>query len=92
MGLDSAYACLETLVASLDDDIWKAQEWSASRPTWQLNAGCICLLVAFGLVFATRMGTELLDFIDLFFGSVFLLIVVFAESIILNVDFGWKRL
>ena len=38
------------------------------------------------------MGGEILDTIDMFVGTIFLLLVCFVESIILNFDLRWQRL
>ena len=38
------------------------------------------------------MGNNILDVIDMFVGTIFLLAVCFVESVVLNLDVGWQRL
>jgi hypothetical protein len=44
------------------------------------------------LLFATRRGNDLLDVIDFYAGTLFLLTVCALEGLMLNLDFGWDRL
>jgi len=89
LGLDSSYAWTETLVCSVEESI-------ASRghhfSTWKITLVLCIIMFCFGLVFTTRMGGEILDTIDMFVGTIFLLLVCFVESIILNIDLRWQRL
>jgi SNF family Na+-dependent transporter len=90
LGLDSAYALEQTLTSYVldyfDDRGWtKPARWKVSL--------CTCILsTIFGLIFATRMGHELLNVVDHFVASIFLLVVTFLESIMFNLDFTYKRL
>jgi len=60
--------------------------------TWRITLGLSVIMFLFGLVFTTRMGNEILDVIDMFVGTLFLLFVCFVEAVILNWNFGWRRL
>lgn len=90
LGLDSAYALEQTLTSYVldfcDDRGWP-------QPTrWKVSM-CTCIVSAlFGLIFTTRMGSELITVVDHFVASIFLLIVAFMESIMLSLDFTYKRL
>lgn len=90
LGLDSAYAWLETVVAYVDDFI-EERGWK-KRPTWQLTLGVVIVQFMIGLLFSTRRGNELLDVIDFYAGTLFLLTVCSLEAIMLNLDYGWERL
>jgi len=90
LGLDSSYAWTESIVSAVEDMI-ELQGWQ-KRPTWQTTLVLSIIMFLFGLVFTTRFENEFLDVVDHFVGSIFLLIVCFFEALILNVDFGWRRL
>lgn len=89
LGLDSAYAWVETLVSAIDEALVLR---GYKGPTWKVTLALCIIMGLFGLVFTTRMGNEILDTIDFFVGTLFLLFSCFTESIIFNFDFGWKRL
>jgi len=90
VGLDSAYAWLETIVSYVADFI-DERGWK-KRPTWQLTVGVVIVQFLIGLLFATRRGNELLDVVDFYAGTLFLLLVCCMEAIMLNLDYGWERL
>ena len=90
LGLDSAYAWLETLVSYVEDII-HAHGWKA-QPSWKVTTVTATTCFLCGLPFTTRLGLELVDVVDHFVATLFLLFVVFLEVIMLNVNFGWKRM
>lgn len=89
LGLDSSYAWTETIVSAVEETL---EARGIKRPLWQTTLALCVIMFLIGLVFTTRMGNQILDVVDMFVGTIFLLIVCFMESIILNFDFGWKRL
>ena len=90
LGLDSAYAWLETVVSYVAD--FMDEYGFKKRPTWQLTGGVVLVQFLIGLLFTTRRGNDLLDVIDFFVGTLFLLTVCALEGLMLNIDFGWERL
>lgn len=90
LGLDSAYAWLDTLVSYVDDTM--AAYGFKPRPTWQITSATVLVLFLCGLPFTTRLGLELIDIVDHYAATLFLLFVVFMEVVMLNMDFGWRRL
>lgn len=90
LGLDSAYAWLETLVSYVDDFI--AERGWSKRPKWQLTIGVVLVQFLVGLLFATRRGNDLLDVTDFYVGTLFLLVVCCLEALMIQFDFGWERL
>lgn len=90
LGLDSAYAWLETVVSYVAD--FMDERGYAKRPTWQLTCGVVFVQFLIGLLFATRRGNDLLDVIDFYAGTLFLLTVCCLEGVMLNLDYGWERL
>ncbi|KAL3798680.1 hypothetical protein HJC23_004431 [Cyclotella cryptica] len=89
LGLDSSYAWTETIVHAVEE-VLKSKGYRL--PTWQVTLVLCVIMFCFGLVFTTRMGCNILDVIDMFVGTIFLLAACFIESIIFNFDIGWKRL
>ncbi|CAE7573368.1 DAT, partial [Symbiodinium microadriaticum] len=89
LGLDSSYAWTETIVSSVDEVL---RQNGYKRPIWQTSLVLCTIMLLLGLVFTTRLGNNLLDVIDMFVGTIFLLAVCFVESLILNFDVGWQRL
>ena len=89
LGLDSSYCWTETIVNVIDEELVKR---GIKRPIWQVTFLCCLPMFLFGLVFVTRKGFQLLDMVDMFVGTVFLLYLCFVETCILNFDYGWKRL
>jgi len=90
LGLDSAYAWLETLVSYVAD--FMEERGYQKRPTWQLTVSVVIVQFLIGLLYATRRGNELLDVVDFYAGTLFLLTVCCLEAIMLNLDYGWERL
>jgi len=90
LGLDSAFAWTETLVSIMDDTM--AMMGYRKLPTWKSSLIVSVALFLAGLVYTTRMGNQVLDVVDHYVGILFLLVLVFFESVMLNVDFGWERL
>jgi SNF family Na+-dependent transporter len=90
LGLDSAYALLTTIVCYVED--YMEEQRYPKRPTWHITGVCVATLYVMGLLFATRNGNAILDVVDHFVGSIFLLFVVCAESIMFIKDFGWARM
>lgn len=89
LGLDSSYAWTETLVSSVQESL-KSRGYQGA--TWRITLALCVIMFLFGLVFTTRMGSNILDVIDMFVGTIFLLAVCFIEAIIFNFDLGWKRM
>jgi NSS family neurotransmitter:Na+ symporter len=90
LGFDSAVAWAETVV-SIVEDLMEAKKFK--KPVLWKTALAICSVsYLLGLVYATRKGNEILDVVDHYVGIVFLLIVCFIEALILNFEFGWRRL
>ncbi|KAL7542486.1 hypothetical protein ACHAWF_007189, partial [Thalassiosira exigua] len=56
-----------------------------------LHRALICIFLSPTQVFTTRMGGQILDVIDMFVGTIFLLAACFIESIIFNIDLDWRR-
>jgi len=90
LGLDSAYAWLETVVSYVAD--FMDERGFKKQPTWKLTCGVVLVQFLIGLLFSTRRGNDLLDVIDFYAGTLFLLTVCALEGIMLNVDYGWERL
>ena len=90
LGLNSVYAWLETISGYIHD--YLQEHGYSKKPVWLVSGSLVTILMSMGLVFTTRMGNAVLDIVDHYVGSLFLLFIVFVESIMLNVDFGWKRL
>jgi SNF family Na+-dependent transporter len=90
LGLDSAYAWLETIVSYIAH--FMDERGFQKRPTWQITVGVAIVQFLIGLLFATRRGNDLVDVVDFYAGTLFLLIVSCLEAIMLNFDYGWERL
>lgn len=90
VGLNSVYAWVITMVSYVDD--FREERGMSKKPMWQTSGICITVLYFWGLLFTTRIGGELLNLVDHFVASIFLLLVVSLESLMFNLDFGWKRL
>lgn len=88
LGCDSTFAWLETLVAAVED-MCRANNVHATT-SQIVGVLCVLLFIA-GLPFCTRGGNQLLDVVDHFVGSWFLLFSCLLETIMFNVDFSWER-
>eukprot|EP00929_Paragymnodinium_shiwhaense_P006286 TRINITY_DN10948_c0_g1_i1.p1 TRINITY_DN10948_c0_g1~~TRINITY_DN10948_c0_g1_i1.p1 ORF type:complete len:658 (-),score=60.11 TRINITY_DN10948_c0_g1_i1:529-2400(-) len=89
LGLDSTFAWVETFV-SIIDDYCRAR--GRSTPKTLIVGGACAVFFVCGLPFCTRMGSELLDVVDHFVGSIFLLLGCFVEVLLFNLDFNFQRL
>jgi NSS family neurotransmitter:Na+ symporter len=90
LGFDSAVAWTETVI-SIVEDLIDMKNYK-KLPLWQLSLAVCSVSYVLGLVYATRKGNEILDVVDHYVGIVFLLVVCFIEALILNFEFGWRRL
>jgi NSS family neurotransmitter:Na+ symporter len=90
LGFDSAVAWCETVV-SIVEDLMDAKKFK-KLAVWKTSLAICLVSYVLGLVYATRKGNEILDVVDHYVGIVFLLIVCFIEALILNFEFGWRRL
>merc|ERR1712146_668930 len=96
LGLDSAFCWQETMNGTVEDLLERyagfggANERRLSK--WAVSLGTCIFCFLIGLPYATTKGNVILDGVDFYVGTNFLLLVCFVESIVLNFDFGWKRL
>jgi len=90
LGLDSAFAWLETLTASIEDMMH--DKGMAKKPEWLITLLLALTSFGIGLTFTTVGGFKYLDVLDHFVSTTFLLIVCFFESVMLNMNFGYPRL
>ena len=90
LGLDSAFAWCESLVASAEDIM--EQAGMEKRPKWLTSLIASIATFLIGLPYATSKGNKLLDSVDAYVGINFLLFVCFVEMVAINFDFGWNRL
>ena len=94
LGLDSSFCWQETLNATVEDLLGRYAGLDKDRrpPSWIISLVTCSFCFVIGLPYATTRGNLILDGIDFYVGTTFLLFVCFLEIIILNFDFGWKRL
>ena len=94
LGLDSSFCWQETLTATVQDLLGKYAGVDKNRrpPSWIISLVTCSFCFVIGLPYATTKGNLILDGIDFYVGTTFLLFVCFVEIIVLNFDFGWKRL
>jgi len=96
LGLDSAFCWQETMNGTVEDLLERyAGFGGANKPRlskWAVSLGTCVFCFLIGLPYATTKGNLILDGVDFYVGTNFLLLVCFVESIVLNFDFGWKRL
>jgi NSS family neurotransmitter:Na+ symporter len=90
LGFDSAVAWAETVV-SIVEDLMDMKNFKKVA-LWKTSLAVCSVSYLLGLVYATRKGNEILDVVDHYVGIVFLLVVCFIEALILNFEFGWRRL
>lgn len=89
LGLDSTFAWAETLVACIED-LFLAR---GLRPHRKAIVAVVCaVLFLCGLPYCTRMGGELLDVLDHFCTSYYLLLGCCLEAAMFYFSFGWQRL
>jgi len=94
LGLDSSFCWQETLNATVEDLLVRYAGLDKDRrvPSWIVSLVTCSFCFVIGLPYATTKGNLILDGIDFYVGTTFLLFVCFVEIIVLNFDFGWKRL
>lgn len=90
LGLDSTFAWVETFVSCVEDFIEPYVERKPSRV--KVVACCCAMFFMLGLFYCTRVGMELLDVVDHYVASYYLLFGVAVEATLFTVDFGWRRL
>jgi len=90
LGLDSTFAWVETFVCNVQEAIELCVERKPSR-TWVLAGVCTSFFLL-GLFYCTQVGMELLDVIDHYVSSYYLLFGVAVEAALFTLDFGWRRL
>ncbi|CAE8623508.1 unnamed protein product [Polarella glacialis] len=89
LGLDSTFCFAETFVCYVEDYLLV----KGSKPAKWKIVGCTCaVMYLMGLLFCTRMGIELLDTIDHYCITYYLLLAVALEAFMFTFDFGWRRL
>eukprot|EP00929_Paragymnodinium_shiwhaense_P062974 TRINITY_DN31488_c0_g1_i1.p1 TRINITY_DN31488_c0_g1~~TRINITY_DN31488_c0_g1_i1.p1 ORF type:complete len:631 (+),score=81.14 TRINITY_DN31488_c0_g1_i1:72-1895(+) len=88
LGLDSTFAATETLVSYLED-LCSSKRWAVRR--WHIVVAVCATLFLCGLPYCTRNGIDLVDVIDHYGSSYFLLFSCFAEAIMFMMDFGMTR-
>lgn len=89
LGLDSTFAWAETAVCYVQDLLAAANR---PQPKWKIVGAVCTFLFLGGLPFCTRAGNQLLDVVDRFGVSYYLLLGCFLESCMFNLDFKWERL
>lgn len=91
LGVDSTFAWVETFVSYVEDFFASSKvKFKPARPT---IVGCVSTVFFLtGLLYCTRMGNELLDVVDHYVASYFLLFGVALEAFMFTFDFGWRRL
>ena len=83
---------VETAVAISTDLMKKYDVYDKIGASHMKMTGITCIvLYLIGLPYTCRMGGLLMDVIDHFIGSYFLLISCALESIMFRLDFGWER-
>ena len=92
LGFDSTFAMVETAVAISTDLMKRYDVYDKIGASHMKMTGITCIvLYLIGLPYTCRMGGLLMDVIDHFIGSYFLLISCALESIMFRLDFGWER-
>jgi SNF family Na+-dependent transporter len=90
LGLDSTFCWAETFVCYVEDYLLVK---GGTKPAHWKIVGCMCaVMYLMGLLFCTRMGIELLDIVDHYCITYYLLLAVALEAIMFTFDFGWRRL
>jgi SNF family Na+-dependent transporter len=88
LGLDSSFAWIETF-ASYCEDLCHARGMHPQK--WQIMAVLCTVFFLCGITFCTQGGNQLLDIMDHYCTSYFLLLGCCLESVMFTVDFGWSR-
>ncbi|QDZ24692.1 sodium/chloride symporter [Chloropicon primus] len=89
LGLDSAYAWSETLTATVADVL---EEHDYKVASWKISAALSAMCFLAGLPYCYSWGTNVLDSMDNFVGTNFLLFICFVESVVFMFDFSFPRL
>lgn len=89
LGLDSSFAWIETIVIIVQD--W-ARERGHQVGKLKLTAATCAGLFVVGLIYCTRGGNAVLDVVDHFVGSMFLLFGCALEAIALRFGFDFTRI
>lgn len=89
LGLDSSFAWIETVVVIVTD---KTRERGMTITRNQVTAIVCVLLFFLGIPYCTRAGNKILDVVDHFNGSLFLLFACCVEAFIFNTGYGWPRM
>jgi SNF family Na+-dependent transporter len=88
LGLDSTFAWAETFLCYVDDVLKLV---GIHLPRWK-TVGLTCAgFFLCGLPYCTRMGDELLDTMDHYVTSYYLLLGVAVEAVMFMYSFGWRR-
>jgi len=90
LGLDSTFAWIETFICCVEEFLEPYLKRKPSRV--KVVAGSCVLFFLLGLFYCTRVGLELLDVVDHYVASYYLLFGVAIEALLFTVDFGWRRL
>jgi len=89
LGLDSTFAWAETFV-SIADDHCRRKGWHT--PKRSIVAAVCLVLFLLGLPYCTPLGSYLLDVVDHFVGSIFLLLACCFEALVFTFGYTWDRL
>lgn len=89
LGLDSTFAWAETFV-SIADDYCRGKGWKTPK----IGIVIIICLTGFllGLPYCTPLGSCLLDVVDHYVGSIFLLFACCFEAVVFTLGYTWTRL
>ena len=92
LGFDSTFAMVETAVAMTTDLMKKHNLYDKLQLNHMKMTLALCIfLFLIGLPYTCRSGGLLMDVIDHFIGSYFLLMSCAMEAIMFRLDFGWER-
>jgi len=89
LGLDSTFAWAETFICYVEDMLVARGK---PLPKWQIVLGVCVMFFLAGLPYCTRMGNELLDVVDRFVASYYLLFGCFLEAVMVFLDVGFDRI
>mmetsp|Transcript_6387 Transcript_6387/g.11406 ORF Transcript_6387/g.11406 Transcript_6387/m.11406 type:complete len:590 (-) Transcript_6387:168-1937(-) len=89
LGLDSTFAMAETFV-SIADDYCRRKGWHT--PKRRIVAAVCFIAFLLGLPYCTSLGSFLLDVVDHFVGTIFLLVACCFEALVFAFGYTWDRL
>jgi len=89
LGLDSTFAWAETFL-SIADDFCRGKGWKTPKRVLLVIICSAGFLL--GLPYCTPLGSYLLDVVDHFVGSIFLLLACCFEAIVFSCGYTWTRL